>query len=87
MISDKMFRFDFSHQNKISDLELVNITNFVNEKINQSIDIIEKREEDYQIAIKNGAIGLFTEKYEDKVRTIKFNDSYELCGGNYVKKL
>jgi alanyl-tRNA synthetase len=57
MISDKMFRFDFSHQNKISDLELVNITNFVNEKINQSIDIIEKREEDYQIAIKNGAIG------------------------------
>jgi alanyl-tRNA synthetase len=85
MISDKMFRFDFSHQNKISDLELVNITKFVNEKINQSIDIIENREEDYQIAIKNGAIGLFTEKYEDKVRTIKFNDSYELCGGTHVK--
>jgi alanyl-tRNA synthetase len=85
MISDKMFRFDFSHLNKISDLELVNITNFVNEKINQSIDIIENREEDYQIAIKNGAIGLFTEKYEDKVRTIKFNDSYELCGGTHVK--
>jgi alanyl-tRNA synthetase len=85
MISDKMFRFDFSHQNKILDLELVNITNFVNEKINQSIDIIENREEDYQIAIKNGAIGLFTEKYEDKVRTIKFNDSYELCGGTHVK--
>jgi alanyl-tRNA synthetase len=85
MISDKMFRFDFSHQNKISDLELMNISNFVNEKINQSIDIIENREEDYQIAIKNGAIGLFTEKYEDKVRTIKFNDSYELCGGTHVK--
>jgi alanyl-tRNA synthetase len=85
MISDKMFRFDFSHQNKISDLELMNISNFVNEKINQSIDIIENREEDYQTAIKNGAIGLFTEKYEDKVRTIKFNDSYELCGGTHVK--
>jgi alanyl-tRNA synthetase len=85
MISEKMFRFDFSHQNKISDLELENITNFVNEKINQSIDIIENREEDYQIAIRNGAIGLFTEKYEDKVRTIKFNDSYELCGGTHVK--
>jgi len=85
MISDKMFRFDFSHQNKISDSELSNVNNFVNEKINESIDLIEDREEDYQIATKNGAIGLFTEKYEDKVRTIKFNDSYELCGGTHVK--
>ena len=85
MISDKMFRFDFSHQNKISDSELSNVNNFVNEKINESIDLIENREEDYQIASKNGAIGLFTEKYEDKVRTIKFNDSYELCGGTHVK--
>ncbi|MDB3967618.1 alanine--tRNA ligase [Flavobacteriaceae bacterium] len=85
MISDKMFRFDFSHQNKISDSELSNVNNFVNEKINESIDLIENREEDYQIATKNGAIGLFTEKYEDKVRTIKFNDSYELCGGTHVK--
>lgn len=85
MISDKMFRFDFSHQNKISDSKLSNVNNFVNEKINESIDLIEDREEDYQIATKNGAIGLFTEKYEDKVRTIKFNDSYELCGGTHVK--
>ena len=85
MISDKMFRFDFSHQNKISDSKLSNVNNFVNEKINESIDLIENREEDYQIATKNGAIGLFTEKYEDKVRTIKFNDSYELCGGTHVK--
>jgi len=85
MISDKMFRFDFSHQNKITDSELNNIENFIREKINQSIDIIDKREEDYNTAIKNGAIGLFTEKYEDKVRTVKFNDSYELCGGTHVK--
>ena len=85
MISDKMFRFDFSHKNKISDSEISKINNFVNEKINESIDIIENRDEDYQTAINNGAIGLFTEKYDDKVRTIKFNDSYELCGGTHVK--
>jgi len=85
MISDKMFRFDFSYKNKISDSEISKINNFVNEKINESIDIIENRDEDYQTAINNGAIGLFTEKYDDKVRTIKFNDSYELCGGTHVK--
>ncbi|MDG2475941.1 MAG: alanine--tRNA ligase [Flavobacteriaceae bacterium] len=85
MISEKMFRFDFSHQNKISDSELSDISSFVDQKITDSIDIIENREEDYQAAINNGAIGLFTEKYEDKVRTIKFNDSYELCGGTHVK--
>ena len=85
MISDKVFRFDFSHQNKITDAELKSINDFINDQINQSIDIIENREEDYEKAIKNGAIGLFTEKYEEKVRTIKFNDSYELCGGTHVK--
>ena len=52
-------------------------------KIKESIKL--KRDEDYHSAIKNGAIGLYTEKYEDKVRTVKFNESYELCGGTHVK--
>ena len=85
MISEDMFRFDFSHPSKLSNKDLDSITRFVNDRINDSIPLIENREEDYDIAIKNGAIGLFTEKYDDKVRTVKFNESYELCGGTHVK--
>ena len=85
MISQDMFRFDFSHSSKLSNKELESINGFVNDRIKESIPLIENREEDYDTALKNGAIGLFTEKYEDKVRTIKFNESYELCGGTHVK--
>ena len=85
MISDQMFRFDFSHPSKLSNSDLESINRFVNEKIKESIPLVENRDEDYHSAIKNGAIGLFTEKYEDKVRTVKFNESYELCGGTHVK--
>ena len=85
MISDEMFRFDFSHPSKLSNSDLDSINSFVNERIKESIPLIENRDEDYHKALKNGAIGLFTEKYEDKVRTVKFNESYELCGGTHVK--
>ena len=85
MISAEIFRFDFSHPSKLSDSDLESIDSFVNGKIKESIPLVENREEDYHTAIKNGAIGLFTEKYADKVRTVKFNESYELCGGTHVK--
>ena len=85
MISDEMFRFDFSHPSKLSSSDIHSINNFVNSKIKESIPLVENREEDYETAINNGAIGLFTEKYEDKVRTVKFDESYELCGGTHAK--
>ena len=85
MISEDMFRFDFSHPSKLSDDDIDSINGFVNDRIKDSIPLIENREEDYDTAIKNGAIGLFTEKYEDKVRTVKFDESYELCGGTHVE--
>ena len=85
MISDEIFRFDFSHSKKISDSQIESIENFVKDKINQSISLIENRDEDYDKAISNGALGFFTEKYGKRVRTIKFDESYELCGGTHVK--
>jgi len=85
MISEESFRFDFSHQIKLSKEDLNKVEEYVNNLIKESIDLIEERSADYKEVIKKGAIGLFSEKYGEKVRTIKFNESYELCGGTHVK--
>ena len=85
MISEESFRFDFSHQIKLSKEELNKVEEYVNNLIKESIDLIEERSADYKEVIKKGAIGLFSEKYGETVRTIKFNESYELCGGTHVK--
>ena len=84
MISEESFRFDFSHKMKLSKEELNKVEEYVNNLIKESIDLIEERSADYKEVIKKGAIGLFSEKYGEKVRTIKFNESYELCGGTHV---
>ena len=84
-VQSKSLRFDFSHYEKISDIQLSEIEFFVNSKIEDQISLIENREVPMQDAIDNGAIALFGEKYGDVVRTIKFGDSVELCGGTHVK--
>ena len=84
-VHSKSLRFDFSHYEKISDIQLSEIETFVNSKIEDQISLIENREVPMQDAIDNGAIALFGEKYGDLVRTIKFGDSVELCGGTHVK--
>lgn len=84
-VQSKNLRFDFSHYEKISDIQLSLVESFVNSKIDDQISLIENREIPMQDAIDNGAIALFGEKYDDVVRTIKFGDSVELCGGTHVK--
>ena len=84
-VHSKSLRFDFSHYEKISDIQLSEIETFVNSKIEDQISLIENREVPMQDAIDNGAIALFGEKYGDLVRTIKFGESVELCGGTHVK--
>jgi len=84
-VTSKQLRFDFSHYEKISEGQLIEIENYVNSRIADKISIIESRKVPMQDAIDCGAIALFGEKYEDIVRTIKFGDSIELCGGTHVK--
>ena len=85
MLTEDIFRFDFSHQSKLSDNELSDVEKLVKSLIKDEIQCIEEKQANYNDAVKAGAIGLFSEKYGDIVRTIKFGESYELCGGTHVK--
>ena len=83
-VSSENFRFDFSHFSKLDQNDLIEVENFVNSRIENSIELVENRNVPLKKAQNDGAIGLFGEKYGDTVRTIKFGASYELCGGTHV---
>lgn len=84
MVRSASLRFDFSHFSKVTEEELQQIEDFVNARIEENLQLEENRSQNYDEAIADGAIGLFGEKYGDVVRTIKFGNSYELCGGTHV---
>ncbi|MFO7923223.1 MAG: alanine--tRNA ligase [Bacteroidales bacterium] len=79
-------RFDFSHFQKISDIEIKKLEDAVNRKIRENIPREEHRKIPLQKARDSGAISLFGEKYGNKVRTIRFGNSLELCGGTHVEQ-
>ena len=84
MVHSGMFRFDFSHFSKVTTEELAAVENFVNARIEEQLPLQESRNIPYQKALEEGAIALFGEKYGDTVRTIRFGQSMELCGGTHV---
>jgi len=84
LVNDQYLRFDFSHFEKLTDKELSAIEDMVNQFIKAHISLEENRSTTFEEAKAQGAIALFGEKYGDNVRTIKFGDSIELCGGTHV---
>jgi len=84
MVHSGMFRFDFSHFAKVTAEELKAVEQFVNARIQEGIPLEEGRNTPYNSAIKEGAMALLGEKYGDTVRTIRFGQSIELCGGTHV---
>lgn len=85
MVHSRTLRFDFSHFSKLTDDELKRVEDFVNARIREHLELQEQRQIPYDMAIEQGAIALFGERYGDVVRTIKFGNSMELCGGTHVK--
>ena len=84
-VHSKHLRFDFSHFSKLTTDELRDVENFVNARIEGKLPLVEKRNIPKEEAIADGAISLFGEKYGDSVRSIRFGQSIELCGGTHVE--
>ena len=84
-VHSKYLRFDFSHFSKMTVEELRDVENFVNARIEGKLPLIEKRNTPKEEAIAEGAMSLFGEKYGDTVRSIRFGQSIELCGGTHAQ--
>ena len=92
LVSFDRLRFDFSHPKPITDSDIKKIENVANKIIRQN-DQVAISIMQYKLAIEEGAMALFGEKYEDEVRVVSMGKkdnkscfSMELCGGTHVNK-
>ncbi len=86
LVNSDRLRFDFSHFSKVTDKELANITEIVNQKIRENHLVLTK-EMSMDDASKSGATALFEEKYGDRVRVVSLGEfSKELCGGTHTER-
>lgn len=83
-ITTERLRFDFAHPQKVTKEELEKVENIVNEQIARDLPVTCE-EMTLEEAKKLGAMGLFENKYGDKVKVYTIGDfSKEICGGPHV---
>lgn len=83
-VSPQVLRFDFSHFDKLSPEEIRKVEMRVSELIRSNYTREECRDMPIEEARAKGAMALFGEKYDSKVRVIRFGPSFELCGGTHL---
>ena len=84
-ITKKRLRFDFNFDRKLTDEEIRDVEEIVNEKINEALPV-KRIETTLNEAIRMGSQAVFEQKYEEKVSVYSIGDfSMELCSGPHVK--
>ena len=87
LVTPNYLRFDFSHFAKMTDEEIKQVEDIVNQKIDAEIQGVIDSYIPIKDAMDRGVTALFGEKYGEKVRVVTFDKNYsmELCGGTHVK--
>jgi alanyl-tRNA synthetase len=86
LVDAEKLRFDFSHFDSISAKQRIEIENLVNAEIRLNNALTTQLME-LDEAKASGAMALFGEKYDEKVRVVKMGEfSTELCGGTHVAR-
>ena len=85
LVTPDRLRFDFAHFQAMTPDEIAEAEALVNKEIQAALPV-ETNIMDIEEAKKSGAMALFGEKYDQKVRVVSMGDfSRELCGGTHVK--
>ena len=86
LVNDKYLRFDFSHFEAVKPEQLREIEDIVNAQIRLNSPIVTELM-DLEDAKEKGAMALFGEKYDERVRVLTMGDfSTELCGGTHASR-
>jgi alanyl-tRNA synthetase len=84
-ITPERLRFDFNFDRKLTEKEMGEIEDLVNEKIRDSL-LVEVQEMSVKEAKRLGAHGVFEDKYGEKVKVYKIGEfSNEICAGPHVR--
>ncbi|WP_130099315.1 alanine--tRNA ligase [Siccibacter turicensis] len=86
LVNDKGLRFDFSHFEAMKPSEIRAVEDLVNAQIRRNLPV-ETNIMELEDAKAKGAMALFGEKYDDRVRVLSMGDfSTELCGGTHARR-